>query len=137
MEAKQLFELYSSRGLLCNALIQPYFHYGCTSRYLLQSKALKTKLQIVQKKCIPFCSELLPHGHINLSHFRKINWLLVGRKVELCTSTTVFKYWKGIPPSYLNGMFMPSLNNYNIRLQMALDIPLCRTNKRQNSISFL
>ena len=32
---------------------------------------------------------------------------------------------------------MPSLNNYNTRSQMALDIPLCRTNKGQKSMSFL
>ena len=34
-------------------------------------------------------------------------------------------------------MFMPSLNNYNTRSQIALDIPLCRANKRQKSMSFL
>ena len=34
-------------------------------------------------------------------------------------------------------MFMPSLNNYNTKSQMALDIPLCRTNKGQKSMSFL
>ena len=31
---------------------------------------------------------------------------------------------------------MPSLNSYNTRAQMALDIPLCRTNKRRKSLSF-
>ena len=34
-------------------------------------------------------------------------------------------------------MFMPSLNNYNTRSKMALNIPLCRTNKGQKSMSFL
>ena len=34
---------YSSGRLLCNALIQPYFDYGCTSWYSPLSKALKTK----------------------------------------------------------------------------------------------
>ena len=34
-------------------------------------------------------------------------------------------------------MFMSSLNNYNTRSQMALDIPLCGTNKGQKSMSFL
>ena len=94
-------------------------------------------MQIAQNKCIRSCLELPPRGHICPSHLRKINWLLVERRVELCTSTTVFKYWKGIAPSYLNDMFMPSLNNYNTRSQMALDIPLCRTNKGQKSMSFL
>ena len=32
---------------------------------------------------------------------------------------------------------MPSLNNYNTISQMTLDIPFCRTNKGQKSISFL
>ena len=83
---------YSSRRLLCNALIQPHFDYWSTSWYTLLSKALKTKLQISQNKCIRFCLELPSCDHINPSHFRKINWLPVERRVELCTSTTVFKY---------------------------------------------
>ena len=57
--------------------------------------------------------------------------------VELCTSTTVFKYWKGIAPSSLNHVLMPSLNNYNTKLWILLDIPLCRTDKGQKSMSFL
>ena len=96
---------YSPRRLLFNALIQPHFDYGCTSWYSLLSKALKTKLQIAQNKCIRFCLELPLCVHINPSHFWKINWLSVESRVELCTSTTVFKYWKGITPSYLNDMF--------------------------------
>ena len=112
---------YSSRRLLCNALIQPHFDYGCTSWYPLLSNGLKTKLQIAQNKCIRFCLELPPRGHINLSHFRKINWLPVERRVELCTSFTFSKYWKRIAPSFLNDIFMPSLNNYNTRSQMALN----------------
>ena len=128
---------YSSRKLLCNALMQLHFDYGCSSWYPLLSKALKTKLLTAQNKFICFCLELPPRGHINSSHFRKINWLPVEHKVELCTSTTVFKYWKGTAPSYLNDMFIPSLNSYNTRSQMALDILLCRTNKGQKSMSFL
>ena len=54
---------YSLRRLLCNALIQPHFDYGCTSWYPLLSKALKTKLQIPQIKFIRFCLELPPRGH--------------------------------------------------------------------------
>ena len=95
---------YLSRRLLSNALIQPHFDYGCTSWYPLLSKALKTKLQIAQNKCIPFCLELLPRGHINPSqeNCRKIKRLPVEQRVELYYSTTVFKYWKEIAPSYLN-----------------------------------
>ena len=79
---------YSSRRLLCNALTQPHFNYGSTLWYPLLSKALKTKFQIAQNKCITFCLELLSRGHIKPSHFIKINWLPVERRVELCTSIT-------------------------------------------------
>ena len=48
---------------------------------------------------------------------------------KLCTSTTVFKYCKGIAPFYLNDMFMPSLNNYNTRSQMALDVEQIKDKK--------
>ena len=50
---------YSSRRLLCNALIQRHFDYGCPSWYPLLSKALKAKLQLAQNKCIHFCLELI------------------------------------------------------------------------------
>ena len=39
-------------------------------------------------------------------------------------------------PSYLN-MFIPSLNNYNTRLKMALGIPLCGTIEGEKSMSLL
>ena len=113
---------YLSRRLRCNALIQPHFDYGCTSWYPLLSKALKAKLKIGENKRIRFCLELPPRGHINPSNFRKINWLPVERRLELCTSTTDFKYWKGVAPSYLNDMFMPSLNNSNTRSQIPLSL---------------
>ena len=87
MEAKQLFD-YSSRRLLCHALIQPHFDNGCTSWYPLLSKTLKTNLRIVQNNCICYYLELPSPGLINPSHFRKINWLPAERRVELCTSTT-------------------------------------------------
>ena len=94
-------------------------------------------MRIAQNKCISFCSELPPCGHINPSHFRKINWLPVVGRVELYTSTTLFKYWKKIAPSYLNNMFILSLNNCNTRSQMALDILLFRAIEGQKSMSLV
>ena len=64
-----------------------------------------------------------------------MNWLLVERRLELCTSTTVFKYWKGIAPSYLNDMFMHALNNYNTRSQIKGQKMLFRGPKIWNKVS--
>ena len=119
--------------LLYNIILTMDAHHD--TWYRLLNKALKTKSQIARNKYIRFCMELPPRGHISPSHFRKINRRPVERRVELCTSTTVFKYWKEIAPSYLNDMFMFSLSNYNTRSQIALDIFYCRTNRGQKSMS--
>ena len=58
-------------------------------------------------------------------------------RVELCTATSVFKYWNQLAPSYFNQIFTPSSNTYNTRSQMALDIPLRKTVLGQKNISFL
>ena len=47
------------------------------------SKYLKSKLQIAPNKCIHFCLGLPPRGHINPLYFKKINRLVVERRVEL------------------------------------------------------
>ena len=80
------------RRLLCNAIIQPHFDYGCSSWFPLLNKNLKLKLQKAQKKCFRFCLNLSPRSHIDPSHFRKINCLPVSDRVEYCNANTVFKY---------------------------------------------
>ena len=97
------------RRLLCNALIQPHFDYGCSSWFPLLRTNLKLKLQKAQNKCNRFCLNLPPWSHIDPSHFRKINWVPVSDRVEYCTANTVFKYWNGIVPGHIHEMFKPSL----------------------------
>ena len=80
---------YSSRRLLYNALYKHILIMDAGRGRSPESKALKTKFQIVQNKGIYFCLGLPPRGHTSPSHFRKINWLLVERRVELCSSITV------------------------------------------------
>ena len=48
------------RRLLCNALIQPHFDYGCSSWFPLLRTNLKLKLQKAQNKCNRFCLNLPP-----------------------------------------------------------------------------
>ena len=83
----------------------------CSSWYPFLGKALKNKLQAVRNKSIRFCLEFPLLIHMSPTQFQKINWLLTEARVVL--SITIFKCWKGIAPSSLNVMFMPSLNNYN------------------------
>ena len=84
-------------------------------------KNLRLKLQKAQNRYIRFCLNLPRRSHIDPSHFRKINWLPVN----------------GIVPGYIHEMFKPSLCRYSTRSQMALDIPLRKTNTGQKILSFL
>ena len=51
-QSKYLTPAY--RRLLCNALIQPHFDYGCTSWFPLLKKILKLKFKKALNKCICF-----------------------------------------------------------------------------------
>ena len=50
------------RRVLCNALIQPLFHYDYTAWFSNLSKRLKLHLQASQDKCIRFCAYSLIKG---------------------------------------------------------------------------
>ena len=70
------------RRLLCNALIQSYFDYGCSSWFPVLKTNLKLKFQKAQNKCIRFCLNLPLRFYIDPSHFSKVNWLLVSDRLE-------------------------------------------------------
>ena len=102
----------------------------------LLNKNLKHKLH-QQKTDANVCLDLPPCSHIGVTYFRNINWLSVSEGVESCIATIVFKNRNEIVPSYVNGRFQLSLNRYNTRSHMTLDIPLWKTNTRQHASSFL
>ena len=58
---------YSSRRLLYNAIIQSHLTMDERRGQSPESKALKSKLQIAQNKCICFCLGLPPRGHTSPS----------------------------------------------------------------------
>ena len=124
------------RKLLCNALIQPHFDYGCSSWLPLLKKNLKTQNSKSSKQKCSFCQIYL-RGHISI-HCALEKWTGVisihcalekwtGFRlvtVEYCVANTVFNYWNGILPGYTHEMFKPSLCIYSARSQMTLDKPL-------------
>ena len=55
------------KRLLCNALIQPHFDYGCTSWYPLLSKALKKKVSNCSKQTYTVLFRS-PSAHSHLCH---------------------------------------------------------------------
>ena len=65
--------------------------YGYSSWFPLLKKNLKLKFQKAQNKCIRFYLNLPLRSQTDPFHFRKINWLAVSDRVELCIANTVLK----------------------------------------------
>ena len=127
------------RRLLCNAIIQPHFDYGCSAWYPYLNKSLKKKLQTLQNKCIRFCLNLNNRDHIGLTEFEKINWLPINDRFEQCISSTTFKFFNKRSPAYMNDVFKPAGHpNTNTRASfIKLIQPLRNTNYGQKTLSYL
>ena len=100
----------------------------------LVSKNIRQKIHFAQNKYIRFCLKCNSRRHIGAKEFKEINWLSTKEKVEQRVSTTLFKYWKGTSPFYVNELFAPSRNIYKNRSHMALEIPLRKNNLSQKRI---
>ena len=48
----------SLRRLLCNAIIQPFFDYACSTWYPNLTQNLKNELKATQNKCIKYCLKI-------------------------------------------------------------------------------
>ena len=133
---KNRFLSHPLRRLLCNAIIQPHFDYGC-SAYL--NKSLKKKLQTLQNKCICFCLNLNNRDHIGLTEFEKINWLPINNCFEQCISSTTFNFFNNRSPAYMNDVF--KLTDHPITKIRASFLKLIQpsrnTNYRQKTLSYL
>ena len=104
------------------------------------------------------CLNLPPRSHIDPSYF----WLVTEQNTVLripffSTGMELYQdifmkclnlhsvdtaqdcrwHCNGIVPGYIHEMFKPSLCRYSTRSQMALGIPLQKTNTGQKSLSFL
>ena len=75
------------RRLLCNSLIQPHFDYACSAWCPNLNKRLKSKLQILQNKCIRFYLNLNNRAHIGQKEFEQINWLPVNNRLKQIISS--------------------------------------------------
>ena len=127
------------RRLLCNSLIQPHFDYACSAWYPNLNRRLKSKLQILQNKCIRFCLNLNNRAHIEQKEFEKINWLPVNDRFKQVISSMSFKFCNNTSPPYMNDVFKPAgqPNTTTRASLLKLNQPLRRTNHDQNNISYV
>ena len=127
------------RRLLCNAPIKPHFSYACSALYPNLNNRLKSKLQILQNKCIRFCLNLNSTAYIGLSEFEEINWPPINDRFEQCNSLMTFKYFNYLSPLYMNGVFKPAGQNTTVTRTslFKLSQPLRKTNHGEKSLSYV
>ena len=127
------------RRLLCNSLIQPHFDYACSAWYPNLNKRLKSKLQILQNKCIRFCLNLNNRAHIGQNEFKQINWLPVNDRLKQIISSMSFKFCNNTRPPYMIDVFKPACQpNTTTRASLLkLNQFLRRTNHGQYNISYI
>ena len=136
---KNRFLLQSLCRLLCNALIQPHFDYACSAWYPNLNNRLKSKLQILQNKCIRFCLKLNSKAHIGLTESEKINLLPINDRLEQCISSMTFRYSNYLSPLHINDVF--KLVGQNITATRTylfkLSQPLRKINHGQKILSYV
>ena len=127
------------RRMLCNALIQPHFDYACLAWYSNLTQAMKSKVQIMQNKCIRFCLQLRPLDHIGQHHFQRMNWLNVRDRFNQCLCSAVFNFIHNRSPQYMSEIFhiAPQINIGTRCSKLKLILPFRKTNMGQNTLSFL
>ena len=118
------------RRFLYNSLVQPHFDYACSAWYVNLNKRLKSKLQILQNKCIRFCLNLNNRAHIKQKELEQINWLPVNNRFKQIISWMSFKFCNNTSPPYMGDVFKPAGQpNTTARASLLkLNQPLRRTN---------
>lgn len=103
------------RKMLAVALIQPRFDYSCNFWYRSVGKVCQNKLQICQNKTIRFVLGLKNREHLEYTHFSKLNWLNVPKRVEYLTLNHMYNISTGNCPGYLQSLVNPKVHKYNTR----------------------
>ena len=89
------------RKTLCSALIQPHLDYCCSSWYSSLTVALKTRLDVIQRKMVRFIYGMEIMAHVDLSNLYDLSWLSVPDRVTYFKLLHIFRIRNGLAPRYL------------------------------------
>ena len=128
---------FSTRKILCSALIQPYLDYCASSWYGCLTQHLKLKLDILQRKMVRFVFSLGHMDHVDSSDFKKLSWLVFSDRVKFFRLCHVFKIKTGNAPSYLIDSFVPlsETHSYGTRGSTSNDFSVARCEGASKSFS--
>ena len=125
---------YSERKLVCTALLQSHFDYGCQVWYRGLTKALKTKVQCAQNKMIRYILEKDNRFHISFEHFDKLKILSVHKRVQYLTLSSTFNIYNKTAPGYMMEHFQASVHTHNTRHYNGFFLPSVSTNGHNSFI---
>ena len=106
-----------ARKTLCSSLVLCHLEYASASWYCSLSKNLKTKLQIIQNKCVRYIRNTGPRSHIGYTELQYLNWLNVEYRQKQLRLNLMYKIYNGHAPSYLLNNFvrLNTVHSYNTR----------------------
>ena len=129
----------SLRRLLCNAMIQPFFDYACSSWYSNLNKSIKDRLQSAQNKCIKFCLKIGYRTSVKAQDFETIDWLNVHDRFLQVVASSVYKFFHNNGPDYMDEIYYPA-DQEGMRTRFSyqkLVIPRKKTKMGMESLSYI
>lgn len=135
MYRKGKFLTFKMRKLLCTAVFQSHFDYGCNVYYRGLDKQTRTKLQTAQNKIIRFILGYDCRRHLMVADFKKVKYLNVEKRMEYLTLSVMHRVFNDKAPSYLcNFQKVTDVHSYHTRnSEMCYVIPQVKT---QGKLSF-
>ena len=92
---------FQSRKTLCQSLIQPYLDYCSSSWYEGLSIALKSKLDVLQRKMLRFVNGFDSRHHIDNKDLFELSWLSIRDRISYFKLIHLFKIKHNLCPQYL------------------------------------
>ena len=99
------------------ALIQPYIDYCSSSWYEGTSKALRSRLDVLQRKMVRFTLGFSNRHHVGLPEFRSLSWLTIPDRIKYFKLIHLFKIKNGSAPRYMRPNFtsVSDMHTHNTR----------------------
>ena len=114
---KAAFLDFEARRILTTALIQPHLDYCVSSWYEGVPKALKAKLDVIQRRMVRFIYSRHPMDHVGFGDLKLLSWLSIPDRVRYFKMVHVFRIRAGLAPHYLSEHFTPvsAVHTYKTR----------------------
>ena len=139
---KAAFLDLEARKILTSALIQPHLDYCVSSWYEGVPKALKAKLDVIQRRMVRFIYSRHAMDHVGTRDLKLLSWLTIPDRVRYFKMVHVFRIRAGLAPNYLSEHFRPvsAVHSYGTRSQsydfhISKEISMARTSFAYSAIS--